>query len=197
MRLDRPIETPRLRLESFEPDQVDAGYLGWLDDPQATRFTEVRPGAYDAARARAYVAGNLESPDALLLRIIAPDGASKGAPDGPEGPHNGQERAIGTMRLSGLAGPHRCADLALMIGAARARGRGYGTEAIRGAAEAAFARFDLHKICAGIYAPNEASRRAFEKAGFHLEARLVEQVFFESAFVDVLKMARFADGRRR
>lgn len=189
MRLERPIETPRLRLESFAPDQVDAAYLGWLDDPQATRFTEVRPGAYDAARARAYVAGNLESPDALLLRIVPKDG--------PRGVQDDAEPAIGTLRLSGLAGPHRCADLALMIGAAGARGRGYGTEAIRGAADAAFARFDLHKIGAGIYAPNAASRRAFEKAGFHLEARLVEQVVFEGAFVDVLKMARFADGRRR
>lgn len=162
-------------LAPLRPEDVDAAYLAWLADPVVTRFTEVR-GVQDLASVRAYVAAAVAAPDAAMWRID----------------HAG--RHVGNVRLSGITRRHRRAIVALMVGDRAVWGRGVASAAIALVAGHAFAALGLHKLTAGIYAGHTASRRAFEKAGFHCEATLRDHVLFEGSFVDVLQMARFASG---
>ena len=51
----------------------------------------------------------------------------------------------------------------------------------------------LHKLSAGIYGPNVASLRAFERAGFRVEAVLHGHASHNGNYIDVIQLARFAD----
>jgi [ribosomal protein S5]-alanine N-acetyltransferase len=181
MRLESPIRGERVKLDTFMPHEVDSQYIGWLNDPEVMRFTEVVPGTYDHPLAERYVTQNLSSSDTLLMKIYAPEG------------QDGTLVAIGTLRMSGIGGRHRRAEIALILGERRAHGKGYGTQVIAAATDAAFKRFNLHKVSAGIYGPNLASCRAFEKAGFEKEAVLREHAIYDEKFVDVIRFAKFSE----
>ena len=156
-------------------DVTDA-YLSWLRDPDVIRFTEVYEPV-DAMSLRAYIANTMAAPDAAMWRI------------------EHESRHVGNIRLSGINCLHRRAAVALMIGEKAIWGRGVGSAAIDLLAKHAFSFLGLHKLAAGIYSVNVASRRAFEKAGFHREATLRDNALFEGSFIDVLLMARFAGAR--
>lgn len=87
---------------------------------------------------------------------------------------------IGTIGL--IDDPKRENPLAKMVGYAISDlhwGRGYMTEAVRGAIEHGFERCDLAIITAYCYPENVRSRRVIEKCGFVYEGtlRLAERLF--------------------
>ncbi|MDF3005968.1 MAG: acetyltransferase family [Oscillospiraceae bacterium] len=87
---------------------------------------------------------------------------------------------IGTIGL--IADPKRENSLAKMVGYAISDlhwGRGYMTEAVRGAIQHGFDRCGLTIISAYCYPENVRSRRVIEKCGFVYEGtlRLAEQLF--------------------
>ena len=82
--------------------------------------------------------------------------------------------------------------MALIVGSRPHWGRGIASAAVVLVTDFAFASLRLHKLSAGIFAPNVASRRCFEKAGYFHDAILKDHAWFEGAFCDVLQMARLA-----
>ena len=78
---------------------------------------------------------------------------------------------VGNLRASGLSGPHSRACIALIIGEDSARGKLVGSTAIKMATDYLFS-IGIYKVTAGMYEPNRASRAAFLKAGYHIEAEL-------------------------
>lgn len=160
-------------LAPFAVADVSDAYIGWLNDPEVVRHTEIR-GAQDTASVAAYVEAQNRAAGALFWRILDAEG-----------------RHVGNMRLSGLDTPHRRAVMALIIGDRRSRGRGLGSAAIDLAAEHGFKRIGLHKIAAGIRGDNHASIGAFRKAGFHQEACFKEHFWLGDRYVDGFQFARF------
>jgi diamine N-acetyltransferase len=77
-----------------------------------------------------------------------------------------------TMQPVGICGwfdinyRHRTAEYGIHIGAAVARGRGYGTEATRLMLDYAFNALGLHNVLLRVFAVNHAGRRAYQRAGF-------------------------------
>ncbi len=65
-------------------------------------------------------------------------------------------------------------------------GRGIATRAVKTLTDFVFANFDTIRIYAGIFEYNEASARVLEKAGYHLEARLKQNVTKEGTTYDEL-----------
>ena len=165
-------------LDALLPEHVGPHYLGWLVDPEATRFTEVGRAPNDAASVRRYVEDAVASRTAAIWRICV---------DG---------RHVGNIRLSLINTHHRRADIAILVGEPAMRGRGVGTEAIRLLTTHALERLGLDRLSAWIYAGNEASRRAFEKAGYRLDAVLHRHAVFDGQRIDVMVLARFADERK-
>ena len=169
-----PLVGNDVSLLPFLKEHVTDAYLGWLNDPEVVRYTEARFTHHTREDAEAYVEACNRPANARLWRIVV-DGAH-----------------VGNLRLSSIDMYHRRAYVALIIGSKDHRGRGVGTKAINLVAHYGFEELGLHKLCAGVYASNVASIRAFEKAGFVTEAVLKDHHFCEGRFVDGLLMARLA-----
>ncbi len=169
---------PMVSLDALRPEHVGPHYLAWLVDPEAIRFTEVGRAANDVASVRRYVEDAVASRTAAMWRICV---------DG---------RHVGNIRLSLINTHHRRADIAILVGEPAMRGRGVGTEAIRLLTAHAFEGLGLDRLSAWVYSENEASRRAFEKAGYRLDAVLRRHAVFDGRRIDVLVLARFVDDRK-
>lgn len=163
-------------LAPLRVEDVTDTYVNWLNDPVVTRFTEVQPGNNTRDSVTAYVRQSLASADSAMWRVVV---------DG--------DVHVGNIRLSAIRWKHHRAEVALLIGSRTHWGKGIATRAIRSLSGYALGPMRLHKVVAGILIANVASRRAFEKAGYVLEARLRDQAFFEGAFCDSLLMSRLAD----
>lgn len=172
--LPSPLQDGALRLVPAGPNHASARYVGWLNDVDVVRHTEVVPGGHDLAGVRHYLEACLADPAGILFAM-----------ETAEAGH------IGNLRLGGIDRRHGRATVALMIGEKAVWGRGFGSRAIGLASRYAFETLALRKLCAGIYSNNPASRQAFEKAGYACEATLVRHAKAGDAYVDVWQMARF------
>lgn len=176
MILDRPIETPRLRLTMLSAADCGSPYLDWMNDPRVQRYLESRHVKHDRSGLERFVATCNESNDRLLLGI-------RPRTDG---------RHVGNVKLGPIDRPNARASVGIMIGDTSAVGRGYAAEALRVLADHAFATLGLGKLTAGAHAPNVASVRAFERAGFAVEAILPRHAVLDGERVDVVMMGRHA-----
>ena len=167
-----------VHLAPLDVGQVSEEYVGWLNDPLVRQYTEISGGETTASVTQ-YVAQTVAAPDAAIWRIVFSDGVH-----------------VGNIRLSHIRWKHRRAEVAILIGSRDHWSRGVATNAIRLLTEFAWTGLKLHKLTAGILAPNVASRRAFEKAGYSVEAVLREHAVFADGFCDVLWMANFALGSK-
>jgi len=165
-----------VRLETFLPRHITDEYLGWLNDPVVMRYTEARRMHHTRESAKAYVEAALASDRAQLWRILVESG------------HH-----VGNVRLSEIDRHHRRSEIALVIGDRDYWGKGVATAAIDLASREGFETFALHKIVAVLYASNDVSQRAFEKAGYRVEASLADHFLSEERYVDALFMVRFAE----
>ena len=166
----KSVEGARVSLRPVGEEAAGSDYLGWLHDPEVTRYLEARFTDYTAERLCAYIRAENERPNAIFFGIYL----------------NSDGRLIGTIKLSQVRAEHRHCELGLMIGDKTAWGRGYGAEAIELACRYAFECLGLHKVAAGCYGNNLGSARAFEKAGFSLEGRLAEDRWSAEGWVDKL-----------
>ncbi len=80
-------------------------------------------------------------------------------------------RPVGTTQWNGIDYRNRTAALAILIGDAADRSKGYGTEATRLMLDYAFTALGLHNVMLTCYAFNLAGQRAYEKAGFRAFGR--------------------------
>ncbi len=121
-----------------------------------------------------------------------------GPPRGPDGgvmliERIADRRPIGTLGWRRVQyGPNRESD-AWMIGielAPDARGRGYGSEAQRLAADYLFATTVIHRVEASTDVSNVAEQRALEKAGFTREGINRQAQFRAGAYHDLVLYAR-------
>jgi RimJ/RimL family protein N-acetyltransferase len=75
-------------------------------------------------------------------------------------------RPIGNCGLHGADTLHRTAEVGIVIGEPDARGKGYGTEAMRLLLDYAFTVLALRNVMLRVYEYNAAARRSYEKVGF-------------------------------
>ena len=96
---------------------------------------------------------------------------------------------VGNVKLGSISHAHSRGELGIMIGDQRARGKGYGKEAIYALAQYAFESLVLHRVEAGCAELNFASRDAFLSVGFRVEGRLrSHQVDVDGKRIDCLRM---------
>lgn len=164
-----------LTLHPLTVSDVSERYVSWLNDAEVTAGTELRFTSHSIKDVCDYVARANASPTDEMWKIML------------EG-----EGHVGNIRLSSINVIHRRARVALLIGEKSVWGRGIGTAAIVTLSRHAFEDMKLHKLSAGIYANNLGSRRAFEKAGFSLEATLKDEAFADNQFVDIWLMSRIS-----
>ncbi len=155
-------------LKILSENDVGEEYMGWMHDPEVTQYLESRWRGYSLEDLRAYVRDVNGAPTGALWGIF----------------ETASGRHVGNVKISPTHPIHRYADIGLLIGDRMARGKGYGTLAIELACRYARSEFNVRKLIAGIYAPNEPSYRAFIKAGFVEVGLLRQQRWCAGAYVD-------------
>ena len=145
---------------------VSDRYLGWLNDPVVNRYLETRWTPQSLDSIRGFVSAQIAATDSLLLAIE------------DQGVH------VGNLKIGPINRHHRCADVSYFIGERSCWGKGLATAAIRAACDIAFARLDLHRLQAGLYAGNVGSLRALEKAGFTREGVWRQQLLGPDGWED-------------
>jgi [ribosomal protein S5]-alanine N-acetyltransferase len=160
-------------LRRFVPTDIGAGYLGWLQDPEVTRYSNQRFRNHDWASAEAYLAGFAQTPNLFLLI------------------RDGNDEAIGTMTAY-FAPQHGTADLGIMVGERSAWGHGFGSDAWVTLLNWLLGPGGQRKVTAGTLASNAQMLRLAEKSGMRIEGRRERQEILDGAEVDIVLFARFA-----
>lgn len=170
-----PIEGTRLVLRDVQLADVPRGYLTWMNDSDTMQYLESRFMPHSEEDLISYVSAMQLDPAVRLLAVVRRE-------DG---------RHIGNVKVGPIHEHHRRADIGILIGEPDCRGKGLGTEAISLLSDWAFAELGLEKLTAGAYETNIGSIRAFQRAGFHIEATRARHYVCGDEMVDAVLLARF------
>lgn len=150
------LETARLALREIRLEDVSDEYVAWLNDPETTRYLEVRFSPQPREAVEAFVRQMLERvADHLHFGVWDHGGA----------------RLVGTVTAH-LNHHHRYADVSFVIGHPDAKGQGYATEAVRALSWYLFRRRGLAMLQAGYYGSHAASARVLARCGFTEQGRM-------------------------
>jgi [ribosomal protein S5]-alanine N-acetyltransferase len=175
-----PIETKGLILRSLDGGHAHGPYADWMRDPEVTRFLEVRFAPPDEAALAAFIARMNDSDDNLLLGLF---------------PGAEPQRHIGNIKLGPIDERHKAAPIGIAIGVKECWGRGFATQAVAAMSEYAFDVLGLERLEAGFYAGNEASQRAFTRAGFVEEGRRRGGRLLDGVRTDEILMGRLRNSQ--
>ena len=156
-------------LRKLVESDVSERYVGWLNDPETTRYMECRFSTWTIELLGAYVRQR-QNPNEYFFAICL----------------KGDNRHIGSAKLGPISVNHLTSDIGLLIGDKSCWGKGIGTEVIRLVTEFAFREIQLRKLIAGAYLDNIASIKAFEKCGYSREGYLKGHLFSDGKMVDAL-----------
>lgn len=99
-----------------------------------------------------------------------------------------EDKLIGFVALHSIEWNNRAARLAIGIGEAEYRGRGYGTDALRVALRYAFHELNLERVGLDVNSNNARAIRAYEKAGFRHEGVMRHALLRDGQWHDRLMM---------
>ncbi|MGH2613644.1 MAG: GNAT family N-acetyltransferase [Thermomicrobiales bacterium] len=145
-------------------------YLRWINDFGTTRMLGVPPGPMTLEQETAWY--ELAAADRNSFTIY----------------ERAIGRAIGNCGLHEVDLPNRRTVVGIMIGEPEARGRGYGTEAMRLLLDYAFTVLGLHSVMLTVHEYNAAGRRCYAKVGFREIGRRRECRWFNGRFWDEISM---------
>ncbi len=178
------LESERLYFRAVEESDLTDNYVSWMNDPQINMFMETWHFPHGKENIRAYIKAHYDDRDEPFFAIILKNQIiSFGDDDYKSG-----DLHIGNIKLGPVNWIHRYADISVFIGKKNLWGNGYATEAIKLITEYAFKKLGLHKVKAGIYSRNVGSIRAFQRAGFLVEAVLTRHVFLSGEWIDLYLM---------
>src|SRR5665213_2930202 len=138
----------RLELRPFNDSFLVERYVGWLNDKQTVRYSEQRHRTHTIESCRTYAQSFAISPN-YFWAIVADD---------PSLGHIGNITAT-------IDVPNRVAELAILIGQPKARGKGYGLEAWQRACRFLLDDAGMRKVAAGTMEINEPMLRIMRASG--------------------------------
>ena len=170
----RPIflKGKRIFLSPLFDKQDLKSYASWLNDQETTTFMGSGRFPVSEKDLKNYAASYRRNKNGMLLGIFL----------------NKSKKHIGNIALHMIDWRNSNAEIGIIIGDKKSRGKGLATEAIRLIVEHSFNRLNLHKLYAGMAEGNEASRRAFQKVGFKVEATLREHFYLNNRYLDCCRM---------
>lgn len=165
----------KVDLRPFTEAEITSAYLGWLNDPRVTRFSNQRFRRHDQASSQAYLASFSDS-DNLFISIRS----------------RANDCAIGTMTAY-INRHHATADVGLLVGDPGSWGRGYGQDAWNTLGNWLLDVVGIRKLTAGAAAGNVAMVRIMERFGMKHEATRFGQELIDGAPHDLLYYAKFSE----
>lgn len=143
----------RVALGPLQPDLAHL-YARWRNDLFVQRTFGSMPRGVTVESMRALTEKRMDSEDAFWFTIYVREDADTAW------------QPVGTTDIWDVDFRFRTAMFGMSIGEASARGRGYGTEAVRLMLDVAFTGLGLRNVLLTVAEYNLAGRRAYEKAGF-------------------------------
>jgi len=168
-----PLRGERVHLRPLTEADATPAYVSWLNDPETTKYLESGRRVETVESIRDYIRKYEGRNGVLFLAIMLNDG----------------DVHVGNIKLDRIDWTHRHATLGIMIGAAAARGKGIGGEAIVLALRHAFRVMKLHRVDLGVTEDNLPGIRCYRKIGFVEEGRLRESTLRDRGYIDVLWMS--------
>jgi len=147
------IKTERLMLKTLTLENMSEDYLIWLEDPEVTKYLEVRHSKQTIDSLHEYVNDMQKSKDNLLIGLFTKK----------------DNNHFGNIKIGPVSWQNKRALMGILIGNKACWGKGYAPEAISSICDIARNTLNLNKIQAGAYASNLGSIKAFTKAGFEIE----------------------------
>lgn len=172
------IETERLTLRPISESDLDAMTV-YRGDPEVCRYLPFTPQTVDDIRQRM---GRMFGSTSL-------EGENGGIPVGIVRRQDGL--LIGDLVLFHLDRANGNVEIGWVI-RPDVSGLGYATEAVRALLDAAFRTLGVRRVVARIDAENLASARLAERVGMRLEARLIENEWYNGRWGDELDYAILA-----
>lgn len=156
----------RIYLRKLTVEDINDRYLDWFSDLEVTHYLESANLTFE--QVKDYIdEGKLKNSYYMFAICL-----------------NNTDLHIGNLKLGPIVWKHRLSDLVTVIGDKAYWRQGYASEAIRLGTELAFSQFNIRKLSGGIYSDNIASIKAYEKAGWHEEARLKNQCIIDGNVID-------------
>jgi RimJ/RimL family protein N-acetyltransferase len=171
------VSTVRIQLVPLAERHLDAT-LHWVNDAAMMRLLG-RAARVDSDEHQRWFQGLQHRSDCRYFSVETIDGG----------------RHVGNIWLWDINATDRKAEVRILFGDENARGRGYGSEAIRLLADLAFDTMGLHRLFAYVFSINPRAKRAFEKAGFRSEGVLRQDRRVGDEYVDVYLLGQLAADR--
>ena len=168
------LRTQRLDIRRFVPSDISETYLGWLNDPQVTRYSNQRFRQHTFESAKGYLESFANSSNLFFVIV-----------------NRVSAKPIGTATVYRSTN-HGTADIGLMIGDSSNWGRGFGLEAWQGILDWLLASPNIRKVTGGTASVNFGMIKIMERSGMHLEATRQQQEVIDGELVDIVYYARFA-----
>ena len=162
----------RVYLRPLERDDLNATYLGWLNDPEVTRYLETGVFPSTIQDLENFYSRVTSSSGDVILAVI----------DRKTNKH------IGNVKLGPINWVDRRALFGILIGEKKFWGKGLGEEATRLTVEYGFERLNLNRIGLAVFEEHKGAVRCYEKVGFKVEGRFREEMFREGKYKDRLWM---------
>jgi RimJ/RimL family protein N-acetyltransferase len=162
----------QIYLRPLERADLNERYLGWLNDPEVTRYMESGIFPYTQTELERFYEQSSGSQKQVILAIVDKQ----------------TDQHVGNVKLGPLDWLHRRATFGILLGDKQVWGRGIGTEATLLMVEYGFYRLNLRRIDLGVYAEHQAAVRIYEKIGFKVEGRFRQDLFHEGEYKDRLWM---------
>ena len=167
------LTSKRLLLRKVELNDLNDRYIAWMNDIDVTQFTDIRFKPQNRESLISYWESITSSTNQVWLAICL---------------REGNQMHIGNIKLGPINYIHSTGEISLFIGDKACHGKGYGLEVINLLVSWAFSDLCLYKVTASIYQDNEASIKAFKKAGFALEGVLRQEALLSpDSRSDILK----------
>lgn len=170
------IRTPRLLMTAFSERYLSPRYVGWLNNPDVTRFSEQRHRTHTMESCRAYLTSFENTPNYFWALLET----------GRDFLHIGN--------LNAYVDPmNETADVGILIGETGAWGKGYAVEAFEAVIAYLIEEQRLRKVTAGTLSANTQMVRVMEKAGMIEDGIRKGQYLWNGTEADAIHMAAFRD----
>lgn len=166
-----PLHGDKVDLFPFGNSDITDAYIGWLNDPEVTQFSNQRFLKHDRISCIRYLTTFLNSNN-LFFSVRRRD----------------YGQAIGTMTV--YFSPHHCtADVGILIGERTVWGMGYGQDAWNTVVGWLSCHGAIRKVTAGTVACNLGMIALMERSGMELEAVRKNQEIVAGKPTDILYYA--------
>lgn len=163
----------KICLRPLSPDDLEKGYLEWINDPKVNRFLMAGSIPTSMPELREYYEKVIRSKTDVMFAIVIKK----------------TDKYIGNIKIGDINWIDRRAHCGRLIGDKKSWGKGYGTEALMLAMDYAFNTLNLNRLCNTIIMDNVAAIKSCEKLGMKKEGVFSQYRFIGGKYRDVVQVA--------